>query len=85
MMEMTIANSQKHSLEITIRKILTHNDHINNSGFHAFPVNEDNQNDNEEQHLSETTTKTPHSIARKRLPMTVIFVDSIVKDKKGWK
>ena len=66
MTETAIITSQKDSLEITIRKVLIHNDHVNKNQFHALSANEDNQNNNEElqryhqKYYIVATTRTAH-------------------------
>ena len=61
MIKIVITTSQKDSLKITLRKVVTLNDCIKNNQFHAFSLGEDNQNDNEELHLPEVSPKALHS------------------------
>ena len=61
MIKIVITTSQKDSLKITLRKVVTLNDCIKNNQFHALSLGEDNQNDNEELHLPEVSPKALHS------------------------
>ena len=61
MIKIVITTPQKDSLKTTLKKVVTLNDCIKNNRFHALSLDEDNQNDNEELHLSEVSPKALHS------------------------
>ena len=61
MIKIVITTPQKDSLKTTLRKVVTLNDCIKNNRFHVLSLDEDNQNDNEELHLSEISPKALHS------------------------